>query len=165
MKTGGFLQRKTPLRARAPMKRSWMRRKPPRRIAKRLADRPYVRFVKALPCCVCGRPGPSDASHVTLSANQKGIGMKVPDDQVVPKCREHHRDWEQRRGRFAKWSREERWSQAAAWVAAVQLLATPETYEQALTFSELGLGTIEVGPGGAWSWWPATGGPMAWRAA
>lgn len=91
--------------------------------------------------------------------------MKVSDAQVVPHCRACHRDWEQRRGRFAKWSREERWSQAAAWVAAVQLLATPETYEQARDFAELGLGTIETGPEGAWSWWPATGGPMAWRAA
>jgi hypothetical protein len=161
VKRGAPMLRKTPLRA----KRWGLRPRSPRRLTRRAADAPYLRFVRLLACCSCGRPAPSEASHVTLSANQKGTGMKVSDAQCVPHCRRCHREFEERRGRFAGWSRQERWSQAAAWVAAVQLLATPETYEQALTFAELGLGTIEMGPDGAWSWWPATGGPMAWRAA
>jgi hypothetical protein len=148
------LQRKTPLRARAPMRRSWMRRKPPRRLSRRAGDTPYVRFVRLLSCCACGRPSPSEASHVTLSADQKGVGMKVSDAQCVPHCggpKGCHAQWEQRRGRFAGWDRQMRWDTAARWVAAVQLLAIPETRDQARDFEVMGLGVaVETEAGFAW---------------
>lgn len=131
-----------------------MKRRPPRRLSRRAGDTPYRRFVNSLPCCSCGRPSPSEASHVTLSADQKGVGMKVSDAQVVPHCRACHRAWEQRRGRFEGWSRQERWDQAARWVAAVQLLATPEGREQALDFQDLGLGWIELTGETGWAWHP-----------
>jgi hypothetical protein len=142
-----------------------MRRRSPKRLRRRAGAAPFLRFVRSLNCCSCGRPAPSEASHVTISANQKGTGTKVSDAQVVPHCRACHRAWEERRGPFAGWSRDDRYEQARAWVAAVQLLATPETYEQAIEFERFGLGTVLPEVGGAWSWWPATGGPMPWRAA
>ena len=81
-------------------------------------------FVRKLPCVSCTRwTGPVDASHMTLGPNEKGIGMKVSDYQVVPHCRTCHGEWEERRGRFLWMSKEERWLQAAAWVTETRIKA------------------------------------------
>lgn len=125
MKRGGYIERRTP------MARSSMKRRPARRIEAREADRPFLEFVRTLPCCSCNAPAPSEASHVTLGPNEKGMGMKVPDDQAVPHCRSCHRDWEQRRGRFAGWERDRRWAKAAEWVTRIVGLFRPARESEA----------------------------------
>lgn len=57
---------------------------------KRKADLEVLAEVRAKPCCICGR-WPSDPSHV------KSRGSGGPDTpwNVVPMCREHHREWHQ----------------------------------------------------------------------
>lgn len=47
----------------------------------------YLEFVRALPCAVCGKIGPSDPHHVESG----GVGMKGSDGSVIPLCRKHHR--------------------------------------------------------------------------
>lgn len=52
----------------------------------------YLAFIREKPCCVCKKPGPSDAHHIA-PRGQKGMGMKVSDYHTVPLCRKHHDDW------------------------------------------------------------------------
>lgn len=104
------------LRRRKPMKRSPMRRKPRRR--KTTAEgRAYMLAVKLLPCHVwrwdpkrCG--GGIQAHH---AGARPGVGLKCPDDETIPFCRNHHEDWHSMRGVFRDWSQGERreWSDVA----------------------------------------------------
>lgn len=136
--------------------RKAMKRSKPRRLVTRAAVAPYVAFVRKLPCISCGARGPSEASHVATSADQKGTGMKVPDEQVVAHCRTCHRAWDGRSGKFAGFTREQRFELAAVWVRTTQLLAVPEDRDQAEAFEALGLGRI-VGSGMlSWAWLPGS---------
>lgn len=45
-----------------------------------------MRWIKTLPCAVCGRTG-SEASHT----GPRGLGQKAPDEQCIPLCPDHHR--------------------------------------------------------------------------
>lgn len=152
--------RRTPLKRGAPMKRTRMRRGP--RSDKRTPyENALAAFVRTLPCVVCGDAGPwarIEASHVATSADQKGTGMKVPHTQVVPKCRFHHVQWEERRGVFAGWSKEKRYEMAATWLRELQLAITPEDYTGALELERWGLGRV-VGEADAWHWLPLAGEP------
>jgi len=47
----------------------------------------HMAWVKTLPCCVCGRAGPSDAHHVI---HDRYGTRRASDWEVVPLCREHH---------------------------------------------------------------------------
>ena len=51
-------------------------------------DPDYLAFIRTLPCCVCGRPGPSDPHHLGSGA----VGAKASDYRTIPLCREHHND-------------------------------------------------------------------------
>lgn len=82
----------------------------------------YMAFVCTLSCIVC-QGGPCDPSHVSLGPNEKGIGMKVSDFQVVPHCRKCHQEWEERRGFCRGWSKEYRWAMAHFWVGVTQAQA------------------------------------------
>lgn len=115
---------------------------------------PYLRFVRSLPCCVCGSAAPSEASHVPTAAGQTAMGMKVPDLQTVPKCHIHHMEWEERRGWCEGWTREGRYDWAREMVKTVQAQTVPDTYEQALDLAALGLGRIEADYDGSWKWCP-----------
>lgn len=119
-----------PLRRRKPM-----RKKRARRIDRQTPeDRRYLEFVHTLPC-VAGTPtfqrgmalarglrpfpcgGRIEASHDRNPAGQlpTGMGRKEPDSRIVAMCSEHHRQWEQHRGAFEPWSKEDRqrWMSAA----------------------------------------------------
>lgn len=138
------------------MARSAMKRTPRKRMS--TADDAFGKFVRSLPCCVCGTTRNIEASHVALSADQKGVGIKVPHAQRVPHCggpRGCHAAWEQRKGRFAGFTREQRYELAAVWVRTVHLLAVPEDRNAAEHFENLGLGTI-VADAHGWAWAPAT---------
>jgi hypothetical protein len=55
----------------------------------------YLKFVKTLPCCICGHDTGVDAAHIRFSAAyaakaNPGVGQKPSDFWVVPLCRKHH---------------------------------------------------------------------------
>lgn len=76
MKRGGPLKRRKPLRKRNPERRA-------RLYAEQYG--PQAELARTLPCCVCGKPGPSDPDHVRT----KGAGGKDRGN-IVPLCRRHH---------------------------------------------------------------------------
>lgn len=118
MKRSAPLRSKARLRARKPLRRkTWMRREAPRRVARRAHLGAHGAFVRTQPCCSCARPGPNEAAHMTLGRNEKGMGMKVADEQRVALCRVCHKAWDQHAGKFANWSDESRYSLGAIWVA------------------------------------------------
>lgn len=57
----------------------------------RIECRPYLDWLKTLPCDVCGTPAPSDPSHVNAF---KGQGTKSPDLWAIPECRTCHEAYE-----------------------------------------------------------------------
>ncbi len=54
----------------------------------------YLKWVKSLPCCICGAPSVYDTSidahHITAPGLGKGTGTKISDVFSIPLCREHH---------------------------------------------------------------------------
>jgi hypothetical protein len=65
---------------------------------------PYMRLVRALPCCACNAPAPSDPHH-PHGVGYKGSGTKAPDIWVIPLCRRCHDElhadrvaWEEKNG-------------------------------------------------------------------
>lgn len=60
----------------------------------------YLDFVRAKPCCVCGRPGPSEAHHWG-GKGSRGTGQKCSDAMTAPLCRPHHQQWHDR-GSFSR---------------------------------------------------------------
>lgn len=81
------------------MRRTAMRRTPPpKRSAEDGGDEAYLEFVRSLPCCACGKPGPSHAHHETGAG--RGKGQKAPDNRTIPLCFQCHRDFHQVGGRF-----------------------------------------------------------------
>src|SRR5690606_3775495 len=89
------LTRKTALRSGSHLRRSELRREtrirpvnPARRRARYARDfGAYAETIRALPCSVCGAPGPSDPHHV----RSRGAGGDRRD--LVPLCRTHHREY------------------------------------------------------------------------
>ena len=53
------------------------------------ADLAYMGKVKQLPCCVCGKAGPSDAHHVF---HDRFGSLKSRPRDVIPLCKAHHQD-------------------------------------------------------------------------
>lgn len=104
-----MLNRQTPMRRGAPLRRSgWIRSKPEQkkapglgaRIAKALGLAPkhqpkgptyfrseqHRRNVAALTCANCRKEGQSQAAHLNLLALGKGRGLKVSDAFLIPLC-------------------------------------------------------------------------------
>jgi hypothetical protein len=54
----------------------------------RIECRPYLDWLKTLPCDSCNAPPPSDPSH--LNNHNKGVGTKTPDLWAIPECRRCH---------------------------------------------------------------------------
>jgi hypothetical protein len=57
----------------------------------RIELRPYLDWLRTLPCDTCGAPPPSDPSHVN---SFKGLGTKSPDPFAIPECRRCHETYE-----------------------------------------------------------------------
>lgn len=53
---------------------------------KRIKDPELLATIRTLPCIACGRPGPSDAAHVT----SRGAGGDDVAANVLSLCRTHH---------------------------------------------------------------------------
>lgn len=69
-------------------------------------DDAHLRFIRQLPCVVCGDHTSVEAAHIRFNnplLGKRGVGLgERPDDRwVVPLCGEHHR--EQHRGNERKW--------------------------------------------------------------
>jgi hypothetical protein len=60
--------------------------------AGRIECRPYLDWLKTLPCDCCGAPPPSDPSHI--DNHNKGMGTKTPDLWAIPECRRCHEVYE-----------------------------------------------------------------------
>lgn len=92
-----------------------MRKGPPKRIAARVADRPYVAWIHTQACCVTfSFAGPGviiEANHAGPSA---GMAAKCSDLETLPVEREAHRQWTEYSGRFKSWTRAQRreWADA-----------------------------------------------------
>lgn len=61
----------------------------------RQRDPAFLAFLRQHPCCVCGKPGPSDPCHIrmanlVLGKRYTGKGEKPHDRYSVPMCRPHH---------------------------------------------------------------------------
>ncbi|MDC8803919.1 hypothetical protein PRZ61_10775 [Halomonas pacifica] len=107
MKRTGPIKRKTPLKARQPMRRakpnaqsnaqnSQKGRHKVQKVAQKAPARwrspEYLAFVRMLPCCVCGAPA-DDAHHVIgLHWGLSGMGTTAPDSYAMPVCRSCHQD-------------------------------------------------------------------------
>ncbi len=46
----------------------------------------HLRFLRTLPCAVCGKTGRTDPAHT----GPHGIGTKSSDRDAIPLCRPHH---------------------------------------------------------------------------
>jgi hypothetical protein len=57
----------------------------------RIELRAYLDWIKTLPCDTCGKPGPSDPSHLN---SFKGQSTKSPDPFAIPECRMCHEQYE-----------------------------------------------------------------------
>ena len=64
-----------------------------------MVDEKFLAAIRRLPCAVCGREGPSDASHIRMSdaefgglwgKTSTGFGEKPSDNFVTPLCRPMH---------------------------------------------------------------------------
>ncbi|MDT8894204.1 DUF968 domain-containing protein [Halomonas sp. I1] len=100
MKRTGPIERRTPLRAKAPMNRKrenrglssterasvrHKRRSASRNNDKRFRSERYLRFVRSLPCCCCG--GPANSAHHVIGIWQLGgMALKAPDSFAMPVC-------------------------------------------------------------------------------
>lgn len=83
------LTRKTRMkRGPGPKRRTRVKPSNPARKAKRHAEQfgEHAETIRALPCCVCGAPPPSDPHH----SRSRGAGGTAAD--LVPMCRAHHRE-------------------------------------------------------------------------
>lgn len=59
-------------------------------------DKAHLKFVRGLPCCICGKPAPSEAAHIRMGCIETGkkptgMGEKPSDAWVSPLCAYHHR--------------------------------------------------------------------------
>jgi hypothetical protein len=55
----------------------------------------HLALIRQLPCCITGKPGPSDPHHLKQGlAHERGVGRKATDRWAVPLCRAKHEEVE-----------------------------------------------------------------------
>lgn len=148
--------KRSPMPARkAPMARAAMKRRPS---AAKLTpfERSWLRWVVTLECRARLLPGHVCRGRMTAhhAGRRPGTGMKAPHVTAIPLCwRAHLEGIEVLRDVFTGWTKE----RVRAWedeqIAAVQLLAVPESYDQAIELQEAGLGAVGFDATG-WFWAP-----------
>lgn len=90
---------------RKPLRRTWMRKKPPRRIAREsAAEKYYKHWIHTQPC-TCGCKRPVQQSH---ERDMTGMGLKEDNFRSIAMCYALHQDWTLGLGRFAGVSKEGR---------------------------------------------------------
>lgn len=85
------LKRKTPLQAKASMKRQAMKRTSRSKTQKRKAQsdtrwrsEAYLAWVRSLPCCLCGGPGGVAHHFIGLGWGLSGMGLTAADSYAMP---------------------------------------------------------------------------------
>ena len=106
-------------KARKPLKRSWIKRKRPKRLQRGLGNPAYMAFVRTLPClmqeqaqALCRQP-----IHAHHAINRARGGK---DDTCVPLCELHHSDWHHACGVFRRLNRLERFAWSMRAIAETQ---------------------------------------------
>lgn len=174
MKSGGYLERRTPLRATGslkrgePMKRTRMRKASPRRIKARAHLRSYLAYVAQRPCAgelgiyIPERgpkwwrdhrcEGPIQVMHLGV---KPGMGLKCSDLETGAGCMKLHAELDTASGVFRRVTKDERRAWKDRVIKQTQRDAVPEGRDQADDFASLGLGTVlhEV-QGQGWAWLP-----------
>lgn len=109
------LTRRTPLKTRTPLRK---RRRGRRRESAWRSDA-YLRWVRTLPCCVCG--GLAEAAHHLIGVGgMGGMGTKAPDSQAMPVCSGCHRKIHET---------PELWPEQWGWISDTQERALAEGWE------------------------------------
>lgn len=67
-----------------------------RRKQPRVKEESHLAFIRSLPCCVCGKHGPSEAAHIRMAdaryaKRASGTAEKPSDRFTVPLCPRCHR--------------------------------------------------------------------------
>lgn len=112
-------------------RKTWMRKRAPRRLQRAGSDPVYLDFVRSLPCAVEKSSGLYRGTMALVSptlfcegrihahhAIHRSQGGK--DDSAVPLCDRHHRQWHDANGVFAGLSRLERFAWAQRAIARTQ---------------------------------------------
>lgn len=74
-----------------PSKRERMKNRPSAAEKREGMSEAHLRLIRQLPCCVCGKPGPSDPHHLKANlSHERGVGRRATDKWAVPMCRMHH---------------------------------------------------------------------------
>lgn len=60
-----------------------------RKRPKRDTDARHLDFVRGLPCCLCKRPGDTQAHHL-MRGVVRGMGLRAADRWTIPVCSIHH---------------------------------------------------------------------------
>lgn len=89
------LTRKTPLKAKTPMRRTAMKKsnkKPQSTRQKeiRFRSRQYLDWVKQQRCCNCLAPADDPHHIIGLGWGLSGMGLTAPDSYAIPLCRPCH---------------------------------------------------------------------------
>ena len=105
-----------PKKARKPLRRTWMRKRRPRRLSRAGSDPAYLAAVRELPCFVASDCcwGPIHAHHA-IHRSQGGN-----DNDAVPLCLRHHACWHGATSPFERMSRLERFAWAVNAIAKTQ---------------------------------------------
>lgn len=96
-----------PKKARKPLRRTWMRKKTPRRIARETPGEKYYKRWIHTQSCVCGCNRPVQQSHLR---NMTGASLKENNFMSIAQCQPDHDDWTNARGRFKGMSKLERFA-------------------------------------------------------
>lgn len=109
-------------------RKTWMRKRRPRRLSRPGSDLAYLVWLHTQPCILalshrCERG--IQASHLRRNT---GLGLKEPDRNAIPMCAGIHEQWEQHRGIFAGWTKLERFAWFTRAIAETQ--ATYKRWEQ-----------------------------------
>lgn len=63
----------------------------------RVKDEKHLKFLRSLPCVICGNPIETEAAHIRFACEEAGKRMvgkgEKPDDKwALPLCGKHHRE-------------------------------------------------------------------------
>jgi hypothetical protein len=116
--------KRSPLKRGAPIARTTRlrARRPTTRRSSRVHDKPYLADLHLIPCDLRDEgdcAGPLEASHLP-EQGKRGLGMKCCDSRACCHWRKHHQEWEQRKGFFEGWSKQERGEYAELAIARAQ---------------------------------------------
>ncbi len=112
-------------------RKTWMRKRRPRRLSRPGSDLAYLGWLHTQPCVFFAFYPNHECSGGIQSSHLRhntGLGLKEADRNAVPMCRALHEAWEQHRGPFRGLSKLQRFAIFTQWIADTQ--ATYKRWEQ-----------------------------------